>query len=169
MIFLFIGIGEFVKSEALGALIAGIALKEILNEKQINHIESTVKIIAYGFFVPIFFLNVGLETNMLFIISAPLLVLLVLAMTKTTKILTSYFIARKKLGPKRAILLGIGLSAKFSTSIVIITMLFENQIISSDLYSVLIGAMILSKFIIPILFSQLIERWKPGFEYLKNN
>ena len=164
MLFLFIGIGEFVESGALGALIAGIALKEILNKKQLQHIESAVKVLAYGFFVPIFFINVGLETNVSFIISAPLLILLVLIMTNTTKILVSYFTAKKRIGPKKSILLGIGLSAKFSTSIVIITLLLDNNIISSELYSTLVGAMILSKFIIPVLFSQLLERWKLDFK-----
>ena len=132
------------------------------------HIESAVRIIAYGFFVPIFFMNVGLETNVSFIMSAPLLVVLILLMTNTTKILTSYFFARKKIGSKRSILLGIGLSAKFSTSIVILTMLVDNNLISSNLYSVLIGAMILSKFIIPILFSQLIQKWNPAFIKVSN-
>jgi len=164
MVFLFVGIGELVEAGALGALMAGIALKETLNEKQTESIVSTVKIIAYGFFVPIFFVNVGLETDMAFVISAPLLVLLVVAMTKSTKIITSYLIARKTIGAKKSVLLGIGLSAKFSTSIVIITLLLNNGIIPSTLYSTLIGAMILSKFIIPILFSQLLQKWKLHFE-----
>ncbi|MCD6109848.1 cation:proton antiporter [bacterium] len=164
MFFLLIGIGEFVESGALGALIAGISLKEILNKKQISYIKSTVEIISYGFFVPIFFVNVGLETNVNFIISAPLLVLLVVAMTKSTKIITSYLVAKNIVGKRKSILLGIGLSVKFSTSIVILTMLIENNIISSALYSTLIGAMILSKFIIPVLFSQLIQKWDLTFE-----
>ncbi len=164
IIFLLVGIGELVGAGAIGALIAGISLKEILNEKQIKHIESASRIVAYGFFVPIFFISVGLETNIAFILSAPLLVLLIVAMTKSTKIITSYLTARKEIGPKKSILLGIGLSAKFSTSIVIITMFVDNNIISSELYSVLIGAMILSKFIIPVLFSQLLERWEPEFK-----
>jgi len=163
MLFLLVGIGKEVESGALGALIAGISLREILNEKHIAEIESAIKIIAYGFFVPIFFVDVGLETNMGFIMSAPLLVLLILIMTGATKIITSYLIARKKLGSRRSILLGIGLSAKFSTSIVILTMLIENNIISSELYSVLVGAMILSKFIIPVMFATLIQKWKPVF------
>ena len=67
---------------------------------------------------------------------------------------------KKELGKHKAILLGIGLSVKFSTSIVIIKMLFENNLIPLTLYLVLVGATVLFKFVVPFLLSTLIKRWK---------
>jgi len=164
VMFAFVGIGSLVEASALGAILAGIALKNLLSEDKIAQFESVIRIVTYGLFAPIFFLYVGSEVDVRFLLASPLLILSVLLITNTTKILVSYLLARKKLGAKKSILLGIGLSAKFSTSIVIITMLFTSEIISLELYSVLIGAMIASKFIIPVLFSVLISKWNLEFE-----
>ncbi len=159
MLFAFLGVGSLVQSAALGAIFAGISLKNFLSQKKLEHFESILRIVAYGFFVPIFFLRVGIEVNLQFLLTAPLLILCVLLITNLTKISISYFMAKKKLGSKQAILLGVGLSAKFSTSIVILTMLYDQGILPSELFSVLIGAMIASKFIIPITFSLLLKKW----------
>ncbi len=166
ILFAFIGIGSLVESATLGAILAGIALKNFLSNYKLSQFESIIKIISYGFFVPIFFLNVGVGVDLAYIFSVPLLILSILLITNLTKILTSYFIAKPILGIKKSILLGIGLSAKFSTSIVIITMLYSQKIIPLELYSVLIGAMIISKFIIPVVFSVLLEKW--NLEFSKN-
>ena len=159
-IFLFIGIGRYVESAALGALLAGISLRNIIPDKLLKVIESEIKTMAYGFFAPIFFLWVGIDTDVNYILTFPLLVLLVVAMTGTTKILSSYLVGRKVLGSKRSVLLGISLCVKFSTSIVIIKLLFEKGLIHSDLYSVLVGVTIAFKFMVPVLMSFLITRWK---------
>lgn len=163
VLFIFVGIGSFVESAALGAIFAGIALRNFLSKSKIIQLEKLIRIVAYGFFVPLFFLHVGISVNLKFIAMAPFLVLLTLVITKTTKIAVSYCCAQKELGKKKAVLLGIGLSAKFSTSIVIVTMLFAKGLITSDLYSVLIGAMIVSKFVIPVAFSLLLRKWKLKF------
>jgi len=159
MIFLLVGIGSYVDAAPLGALLAGIAVRNILPGKE-KVIESHVKTLAYGFFAPIFFLWVGAETNVHYIFKFPLLVLLVMAVSKISKIMSSYVAGKKELGPRKSILLGIGLCVKFSTSVVVIKLLFEKGLIHSDLYSVLIGAMILFKFVVPFLLSWLITKWK---------
>jgi Ca2+-transporting ATPase len=159
ILFIFVGVGDLVESAALGAIFAGIGLKNLLSQDKIKHFEDTVKAIAYGFLVPLFFLKIGTEVDIRYLLSAPILVLSILLITSLTKIGTSYFIAKTKLGVKKSILLGIGLSAKFSTSIVILTMLYDKGIVPVNLYSVLIGAMIISKFIIPVSFSVLLKKW----------
>jgi len=167
-IFLFVGIGRFVESAALGALLAGISLRNIIPDKILNFIDAEIRAMAYGFFAPIFFLWVGISTDVRFILKFPLLVLLVLIMTNTTKILSSYIMGKKVLGAKKSIILGISLTVKFSTSIVIIKLLFEKGLIQSDLYSVLVGTTIAFKFIIPFLLSYLITYWKLGFSKIKS-
>lgn len=158
VLFLFVGVGDLVESSALGAIFAGISLKNLLSEDKLKQFESIIKDITYGLFVPVFFLEIGLGVSLTYLFSNPLLILLVLAITNSTKIITSYLLAGKELGRKKAVLLGIGLSAKFSTSIVIVSMLHEQNLIPNELYSVLIGAMIMSKFIIPTSFSVLVKK-----------
>jgi len=168
-LFIFIGIGNLVWAAALGAIFAWISIKSFLSSKRIAQFEWVIRTIAYGLFVPIFFLHVGVEIDIRYLLfSGPLLILTVLFITNTTKILTSYFMARKTMWPKKSILLGIWLSAKFSTSIVIITLLYGQKIIPSELYSVLIWSMIASKFIIPVAFSVLLKKRNLKFKKINN-
>ncbi|MFO8016828.1 MAG: cation:proton antiporter [Candidatus Woesearchaeota archaeon] len=168
-IFLLIGIGQLVESAALGALLAGMAMRNMIPEKILNYIDSEIKTMAYGFFAPIFFLGVGLDTDISYLVRFPLLILLVMVMTKVTKVVSSYLVGRKELGSKKSILLGVSLCVKFSTSVVIIKLLFEKGLIQSDLYSVLIGTMIAFKFIVPLLLSYLITKWGIGFSRIKQS
>lgn len=160
VLFLFVGIGEFSESTSLAALLAGISLKTFLPKKRIENIESEMKSLCYGFFAPIFFLSVGLALNINYIISYFWLVLLVFFVAAFSKLIVGYFVGVKKLGKRDAILLGIGLSARFSTSIVIIKLLLDNGIIQEGLYSVIVASSIIFTLLIPILFSNLIVKWK---------
>ncbi|MBU0460223.1 MAG: cation:proton antiporter [Nanoarchaeota archaeon] len=159
-IFAFIGIGLIAEAAALGALLAGMALRNFIPDKKWKIIDSEIRTMAYGFFAPIFFLWVGVDTDIGYLIKFPLLVLAVMALTNTTKVITSYIMGRKELGNHRSIVLGVALSVKFSTSIVIIKLLFENDLIPLTLYSVLVGTTIMFKFVVPFLMSHLIRRWK---------
>ncbi len=158
-IFAFIGIGLMVEAAALGALLAGMALKNFLPKKRLVEIDSEIRTMAYGFFAPLFFLWVGVDTDVFYLIKFPLLVVAILLLTNSTKVFTSYIMARKELGTHKSIVLGVALTVKFSTSIVIIKLLFENDLIPLTLYSVLIGTTILFKFIVPFLMSYLIKHW----------
>jgi Ca2+-transporting ATPase len=157
--FLFLGIGEIAKATALGAILAGVALKTFLPAKRLQFIESEIKAMCYGFFAPIFFLWAGLGMDMKYLTSFPLYILLVVVASSGSKFLASIIIAKKELGLKQSILLGTGLSVRFSTSIVIIKILFDNNIIENDLYSVVIASSIIFTFFVPILFSYLVSKW----------
>ncbi len=163
ILFLFLGVGKYANSEAIAALLAGIALKTFLPKKRLKTIESEIKTLCYGFFAPIFFLWVGIEMDMRYLIAYPFLILLVVAVSKGAKILASIVAGKKELGLKDSILLGIGLSVRFSTSIIIVKILFEKGVIGSDIYSVIVGSSIAFKFIVPVLFANLLARW-----HLKN-
>ncbi|PIN87417.1 hypothetical protein COV12_04155 [Candidatus Woesearchaeota archaeon CG10_big_fil_rev_8_21_14_0_10_32_24] len=159
-IFAFIGIGLIAEAAALGAILAGMALHNFIPKKRWNIIDSEMRTMAYGFFAPIFFLWVGLDTDIFYLLKYPLLILAIIALTNITKICVSYFMGRKELGVKKSIIMGVSLTVKFSTSIVIIKLLFENNLIPQTLYSVLVGATIIFQFIVPFLLSNLIKRWK---------
>ena len=169
VLFLFIGVGIFAEAAPLAALFAGIGLRTFLPKERLKAIESEVKTICYGFFAPIFFLMVGVSMDLKSLVTFPLLIIIILIVLVSivAKILASYMTGRKKLGKKDSILLGIGLSVKFSTSIVIISIFFENNLIASDLYSVIIASSMIFAFIIPILFATLLTKWKTSAD-LKN-
>jgi Ca2+-transporting ATPase len=162
---LFIGIGYYAEAAPLAALLAGVSVKNFIPPQRFRAIDTEIKSMAYGFFVPVFFLWVGLEVDMGYIVAFPLSVIALVLVTKGAKILGSYITARKELGVKQSILLGVGLSVRFSTSIVIVKMLLANNMIDIHLYSIIIASSIAFKFIVPLLFSNLLVRWgaEPNF------
>ena len=159
ILFLFVAIGSYSNAAPIAALLSGIAVKAFTPRKVLEIVENNFYALAYGFFVPIFFLWVGMDINMNYLANYIILVLLVVLVSNSAKILSSYIVGRKELGFRKSILLGIGLSIRFSTSITIIKILFENGLIQSGLYSVIIASSIIFKFIIPVLFSNLLVKW----------
>ncbi len=160
LFFLYLGIGEYAHAAPIAALLSGISIKTFANANRLKAIESEIRTMCYGFFAPIFFLWAGITMDIKYLIASPLLVLLIIIVSNGVKLLGSYIMTRKQLGNKQSILLGIGLSARFSTSIVIIKILFDNNIIDNNIYSVIIASSIIFTFIIPILFSSLLVKWK---------
>jgi len=158
-LFLFLGIGELADATPIAAVLSGIALKTFIPDERIEKVKKSIRTMCYGFFAPIFFVWVGVSLNMKYLIEFPLLVILVVIVANSAKLLGSWIVGRKELGTKQSILLGIGLSIRFSTSIIIIKILFENNLIGSDLYSVIVASSIVFKFIIPVLFSNLLVKW----------
>ena len=160
ILFLFLGIGIYANAAPLAALLAGISLKTFMHQRRLDLVEKEVKAISYGFFAPLFFLWVGMSVSIDVLIAYPLVILLIVAVTKSVKIIVSYFVGKKELGRKESILLGIGLSVKFSTSIIITNILFQEGLINVELYSVIISSSIIFNFIVPFLFSSLLVKWK---------
>ncbi|MFX1495331.1 MAG: cation:proton antiporter [Promethearchaeota archaeon] len=165
VLFLFIGVGLYAEAAPLAALFAGIGLRTFLPKERLKAIESEVKTICYGFFAPIFFLMVGVSMDFVYIVTFPLLIILIVLVSIAAKIFASYLSGRKNLGKKDSILLGIGLSVKFSTSIVVISIFFENNLITSGLYSVIIASSMIFAFLIPILFATLLTKWKTSIDF----
>jgi len=160
ILFLFLGIGTYANAAPLAALLAGISLKTFMHQKRLDLVEKEVKAISYGFFTPLFFLWVGASVSIDALMMYPLIIILIVVVTKSIKIIISYFIGRKELGRKESILLGIGLSVKFSTSIIITNILFQEGLINIELYSVIISSSIIFNFVVPFLFSSLLVKWK---------
>ncbi len=156
IMFLFIGVGEYAECTTLAALLAGISLKTFIPREKLELIESEIKTICYGFFAPIFFIQVGATININSLTTSPLLVLTVVLVTGISKILGTYIATYKELGNKKSLLLGTGLLVRFSTSLVIIKILLDNNLIDSLLYSVLIASSIIFTLIIPVIFSNML-------------
>ncbi len=161
ILFLFLGIGQYAEASPLAAFLAGIGLRTFITKKRLKMIESEVKTVCYGLFAPIFFLWAGSTMDIGYIITYPLLLLIVIAVSNGSKMIGSYAIARKELGTNQSLLLGIGLSVRFSTSIIIIKILFDNGLIGVDLYSVVIASSMVFTFVVPLLFSSLLTRLGP--------
>ncbi len=158
--FIFIGIGSYAASAPLAAILAGVSVRLFIHDQRLSFIDDEIKSLTYGFFAPLFFVWIGAGLDIAYLVSAPLLVLLVASVSIGVKIIGSYLMGKKELGLKGSTILGIGLSVRFSTSIIIIKFLFDNEVIGYDIYSVVIASSVVFMFIIPLFFSQLINKWK---------
>ncbi len=158
----FIYIGSFAEAGALGALLAGLAVKPLIPGAIEEGVADDVRMAAYGIFGPAFFLSVGLEANVNYLIHhMPIVVALVL-LVKSMKLISSILVGYKKLGIKKSVVMGVSLSVKFSTSLVIIKLLLHTGQIGAELFSVLVATKILFKFIIPFLLAWMLSQWDVG-------
>ena len=164
ILFLFVGIGQYGDAATFGAILAGVGIRSIIPQERKDLFEKVIRMLCYGFFGPIFFLSVGVELNISYVFASFFIVIALAALTGAIKVISTYLVGRKKLGGRQSILTGIGLSVRFSTSIIVIKILFDSGLIGSKLYSVIVATSIVFKFLVPVLFANLIVRWK---KYLK--
>ncbi len=160
ILFLFVGIGNLAEAAPLAAFLAGISIRTFIPKERLRFIEKETKSIAYGFFAPIFFFWVGTSMNLSSLIGFPLLLLLILIVSVASKLIASWIVSKGYFSFKESTLLGIGLSVRFSTSIIILKILLDSGLLNPRLYSILIASSIVLTFIVPILFSWLIIKWK---------
>ncbi len=155
----FVWLGAPADMEPLACILAGVTLGNILPLDRKATAIASFKNITYGLFGPIFFLWVGLNTNLGLLREKPQLVLLVIAVSNSAKILGSLIATRKQLVAKVAIFMGISLSIRFSTSIVIINYLFSNGLVGEELFTTIVASSIVFKFIIPPALAYLASKW----------
>ena len=160
LFFIFIGIGKYADAAPIGAILAGVALKNFIPPQRLKFIESEIKTMCYGLFAPIFFLHVGMSVNLMKVASFLHLLFIVVIVVCIAKIIGSIVASGKKIGLRTSFLLGLGLSTRFSTSLVVLSILLSNGLIGSKLYSILVSSTIIFAFIIPLLFSYLVRKWR---------
>ncbi|MDY7083305.1 MAG: cation:proton antiporter, partial [Halobacteria archaeon] len=160
VVFTYIQIGSYVDASAIGALLAGIAVENFIPTERFELVEDDVKAVTYGFFGPLFFLWVGIDASIDYLLTAPLLVVALILVVNATKIGGSYLLGKSELGGKRSVFMGVSLCVKFSTSIVLIKLLFERGLFGTKLYSVLIASTIAFKFLVPLLLAAMSSRWE---------
>ncbi len=155
----------------VGAVFGGIAIKAMLPERML---EKHHNLIRYGFMFiisPAFFFSMGYHISLFAILVAPLLIIGIVAISLSVRVSGSTLIYRKILGTKEAALLGVGLCAKFSTSIIILTILYNSGLLSEFMFSVLMGAFLIMKPIIVIIYSKGVSKYlapKVKNELIKN-
>lgn len=155
--FVFIFIGEQTQMTALALIIGGLLFRHFIKSREkFNEVEQEIKTFTYSLFGPIFFVWVGQSVNLKYILEYPFYILIICVFILISNILASFFITRKELGPRGALLLGVSFCVKFSSSIVLIKVIHDMGVLNDNLYSVLVGSSIFFVLIPPILFSLLV-------------
>ena len=90
-----------------------------------------------------FFLSVGANMSFASIFVYPLLITVILLATLGAKLSGAYLLFRKLLGKRHSLLLGLGLSVRFSTGLIVQYVLLISGLITLDLYSALIASAVI--------------------------
>ena len=165
--FMFASVSNYLGfSPLIGALISGIMVRHALVIETIphrpwaaHHISRHIHSIAFGFLVPIFFVHVGIQTDITAIWKNINFGIIITAIAITGTVVGTaigYYISTRLW--KEGILLGWALNSKGDTELVIASMALNAGIINPDIYSSLIFMAVVSTLVSPFIFRHLLRR-----------
>jgi Kef-type K+ transport system membrane component KefB len=143
--FSFVVVGSFVFDSlaAISAIFGGIVARSLLPTENFQSDEKVVNFLGYVVLSPMFFLSVGANMSFASIFVYPLLIAVILVSTIGAKLSGAYLLFRKLLGRRHSLLLGFGLSVRFSTGLIVQYVLLISGLITLDLYSALIASAVI--------------------------
>ena len=156
----------FGMSGLIGAFAAGVIVRQILltgehpRPWEEHEIAKTLDTISFGFFVPLFFVFVGLNTDLGGIGNIGMgLLLTFLAVLGTVGGSTiGALLAKRSL--KEGILIGLGVTPKGDVELVVAVIALEAGLIDAGLFSAIVFMAVATAFIGPVLFRHLCRKWK---------
>lgn len=157
MMLIFVVLAEMLGTEViLGAFLAG-AIISLLKRPEDNEMIHQLDAIGYGFFIPIFFIMVGVDFNLASLLSSPsslLLVPLVLISAAVVKLLPA-LVFKKSFSWKETLSAGILLSSRLSLIIAASAIGLRIGVISEPFNAAIILVAITTVLIAPALFVKL--------------
>jgi len=152
--FVYFAASRFENMGIVAAIFSGMAIKQILPEKSVQQYKKPIFFVGNIFLGPFFFLSLGGKMSFNAILTYPLLIVIIIAISLFSRLSVSYLLFNKILGKRQALVMGTGLTAKFSTSVVSENILFSTGLIAQPLYSAIMAAFIVLKPIIIGVFSR---------------
>jgi Kef-type K+ transport system membrane component KefB len=161
--FSFVAIGSFIFDSlaAISAIFGGIVARNLLPTENFQSDEKVVNFLGYIVLSPMFFLNVGASMSFAAIFVYPLLIPVIMFAAAGAKLSGSYLLFHKLLGAKHSLLLGLGLSVRFSTGLIVQFVLLSSGLISIGLYSALVATAVLLTPIILVALPFALSKGKP--------
>ncbi|NPV51202.1 MAG: cation:proton antiporter [Candidatus Methanofastidiosum sp.] len=153
--------------EVVGSFIAGLILSRIKEKEdpmlsfriRFNEVTSEMNTLMRFFFMPLFFVYIGLLFNRENTqINIPLIILLFIGAMGGKIIGCGLASKISRLDNRDALLIGVGMCGRGSLELAIVRYGFSNGVISSELYSSIVIVTLLSIIITPILFGKLIRK-----------
>ena len=161
--FSFVALGGYVFESlaTVGAIFGGIVFRGLLPKERLHENEKNMEFLGYIFLSPLFFLGIGASVSIPSLLIYPSMIALIWAVAKGSKLSSCLLLFRKLLGNKYSLLLGLGLSVRFSTSLIVQFILLNSGFISLTLYSSLIATAMLMKPVIIGFYSWGLSAGKP--------
>ncbi len=148
-IFLLALVAEYAKVAGItGAFIAGIVMSRSPRRESLS---GKISVLGYGFFIPLFFVYIGVNTN-LFNITAIRLAVLVVVISIIGKILGSGIMAFiGGFSPSDSLRVGIGMVPRMEVALIIASMGLTIGVISSFIYTLTVAMVLVTTLITPPL------------------
>jgi Kef-type K+ transport system membrane component KefB len=158
-----IGVTVFFEFLGVHAIVAGFLVGLILAETIKSHkIESKLHAISYGLFIPIFLLEIGIETDLTVLLSVSGAVFLMIAVVVgliASKLLSGYFAGRLiGLEKQESFLVGAASTPQLSTSLAVAFTALEIGFIDSSLQVSIVMLSIITVLIAPIMIGFLVPK-----------
>ena len=152
-------LAEHVQISAItGAFFAGILIGQTNYKESVNH-----QMNQFGnlLFIPIFFVNVGLNMNISGIIANSSLFIILSIVAVLTKFLGAYLGSRFfKFNRLSATEIGVGMISRGEVGLIIAEIGLKNNIISDNYYSTIIASIILTTILAPLLLKPIVMKIK---------
>lgn len=151
-------------AEALGAVaaITGAYMLGIIVSRHTDpgyHLHESMNVLGYGFFVPIFFVGIGLEADVRVLLNAPMLTLVVLALALLGKVVGCGVGARAGGFDRHAALaVGIGMVARGEVALVMIAAGRAVGLVNDQLFSATIITTLVTTLVTPPLLRWALAR-----------
>jgi len=146
----------------LGAVTAGIVFQRFISKFDGNgECIKLLRALAYGFLGPIFFFTIGLSITPESIVKSAMLTLWLVLANFAGKFASTMIVGfHVKMNWKEVVIVGMGLSAKFSMGIIPAQMLYSAGLIDEALFTSYVGVSTITTITIPFTLSYIVKRWR---------
>jgi len=161
------GMAEYLGLDALiGALIAGVLVRQTFLAEgrhglfEEHNVAKVMHTMAFGFLVPLFFVWVGLNTNISSLFNNfgfSLLLTLIAIVGTVGGTLLAVLITKGSVA--EGLMVGWGVNPKGDVELVIASLALQNYLITVDIYSAIILMALITTIISPIVFRYLMKRF----------
>ncbi|MHA2059404.1 MAG: cation:proton antiporter [Candidatus Ranarchaeia archaeon] len=144
------------------AIVAGFVIGVILSGAVLGKVEDKIKTVGYGFFIPIFFLVIGMETNLFLLLTPNTLVFTVILVGGLigSKYISGWVGGRfMKFSRSESALIGASSIPQLSTTLGIVFAAVEGGVISLDLVSAIVVLSIVTILVSPLWMKHAVTKY----------
>jgi Kef-type K+ transport system membrane component KefB len=163
LMLLFIVMAQVLGAEMiLGAFLAGALISLVISRKETKALQQKLNGAGYGFFIPIFFIMVGVRMDLEALLASPVTMILtplLIMIAFVVKLVPAHFFTNRY-GPKKAMAAGVLMSARLTLIIAVASIGLEIGAIDEAMNSAIILVAVVTSIVSPAIFSHLAKDFK---------
>lgn len=147
---------ELGMSDVIGAFFMGLIISR---QPEKDHIEHKVSTIGYALFIPVFFVSIGLDLDLAVVGQEYLFIIVLSIVAIATKLIGGYVSGRlSKINRSTSWVIGSGMVSRGEMALIIVQMGRSMNLLSGDIYSAVVVAIIVATLVSPLLIKFFIEK-----------